>query len=355
MFSLVPAVPSRVYNIMNDQSDQTGEIRLPRTVITNKLVQRIATPKPKLILRRSSSFGGGPPLLQDPVKQERKTASRWLVLLLTCLLLFGNFYAFDTPASLNIPLREYLGVDYENWQYYLNLFYSVYSFPNMFLPLLGGQLLDRFDKRYVLVCLSTLVCVGQTLFTFGVWLRDIRVMILGRFIFGLGGESLSVTQASITTLWFQGKELAFALGMTICISRLGSVVNSILSPRISNMAGSFASISFSTVVCYGSFVCSVVLALLMSVGKTESSERTPLISRPDSDSDESARNSKFRLPVSFWVLTFILVSLYGTVIPFNTTASDFLMSKWYPNDIEMAGFVMRYSSTYIAFLIYFPQ
>jgi MFS family permease len=189
-----------------------------------------------------------------------------------------------------------------------------------------------------------LVCVGQTLFTFGVWLGDIRVMILGRFIFGLGGESLSVTQASITTLWFHGKELAFSLGMTICISRLGSVVNSILSPRISNFAGAFASISFSTLVCYGSFVCSVLLALLMSVGMTEDDESTPLMrhTQPDVVERRSVSNPNFRLPASFWILTFILVTLYGTVIPFNTTASDFLMSKWYPNDIEMAGFVMRY-------------
>jgi hypothetical protein len=182
-------------------------------MISNRLYQKISS---KLILRRSSSFGGGPPVvLQDPVKPEKEKSSRWIVLLLACLLLFGNFYAFDTPAAINIPLREHLGVDYQTWQYYLNLFYSVYSFPNMFLPLIGGHLFDRFPKRYVLMGLSLVVCLGQGMFSFGVWIKDIRVMILGRFIFGLGGESLAVTQTSITTMWFQGKELAFALGMSI--------------------------------------------------------------------------------------------------------------------------------------------
>lgn len=39
---------------------------------------------------------------------------------------------------------------------------------------------------------------------------------------------------------------------------------------------------------------------------------------------------------------YISILLYGTVIPFNNIASDFLQSKWYPNDIETAGSVMRY-------------
>jgi hypothetical protein len=188
------------------------DIMTPSEPITNKLFQNVHQ---KVLLRRSSSFGGAPVLIQDIVKQPQKTASRWIILIMTCCLLFGNFYAFDTPAAINIPLKEYLGVEYDHWQYYLNLFYSVYSFPNMFLPLLGGHLFDRFKKQNVLMCLSLLVCIGQSLFAVGVWIKDIKIMILGRFIFGLGGESLAVSQTSITTLWFQGKELAFALGMSI--------------------------------------------------------------------------------------------------------------------------------------------
>lgn len=180
----------------------------------------------KVILRRTSSFGGAPPIIHQIKKQKSKRPSRWLVLVLACILLFGNFYAFDTPAAVNVPLKNYLGIDYEAWQYYLNLFYSVYSLPNCFLPVISGQILDRYDQRIVIVVLSMLVCFGQTLFSVGLWMKDVRVMVVGRFFFGLGGESLSVTQASITTQWFRGKELAFALGMNICIGRFGSVINS---------------------------------------------------------------------------------------------------------------------------------
>lgn len=35
-------------------------------------------------------------------------------------------------------------------------------------------------------------------------------MILGRFIFGLGGESLGIASSIIINKWFVGKELSFA-------------------------------------------------------------------------------------------------------------------------------------------------
>jgi hypothetical protein len=41
---------------------------------------------------------------------------------------------------------------------------------------------------------------------------------------------MGVAQSSIVSVWFKGKELAFALGLNLSISRLGSVVNGIVVP-----------------------------------------------------------------------------------------------------------------------------
>lgn len=58
-------------------------------------------------------------------------------------------------------------------------------------------------------------------------------------------------------------------------------------------------------------------------------------------------------PFSFWLVCLLCVLLYGTVVPFNNIASDFLMSKWYPNDTETAGIVMSIPDTISAFLVPF--
>ena len=136
--------------------------------------------------------------------------SRWLILFLSCILLFGNYYAYDNPAALALPLQEFMNFD----DYSLSLLYSAYSLPNLIFPLITGWLVDFHDNNALLLFFSILVCIGQTMFTIGLSIKSFPLMLLGRFIFGLGGESVSIVQCAITTRWFRGKELAFALGFS---------------------------------------------------------------------------------------------------------------------------------------------
>jgi len=58
------------------------------------------------------------------------------------------------------------------------------------------------------------------------------LMILGRIIFGMGSECLLASQQTIITQWFYDKEYSLAIGLCICIPRLGSSLNSFISPRL---------------------------------------------------------------------------------------------------------------------------
>ncbi|KAJ8328300.1 hypothetical protein QVD99_000811 [Batrachochytrium dendrobatidis] len=368
-------------------------------------------------LRRTSSFGGGPPVVRTrrpvPVASLPLIANvasahdtgylRWIILFLSCFLLFGNFYAYDNPAALNRLLQQFLGHDYDTWQYELNLLYSVYSFPNMFLPFIGGQLADRFDPRVVLLVFSTTVCVGQTLFSIGVSTKCFALMVFGRVLFGIGGESISVIQSTITTSYFKNKELAIALGLNLCISRLGSVVNSILSPRIALATDASVAVWIGSGTCYVSLLCAIILSTMISGHPTLANiptnsldetlctldERAPLLACVSTQEEPAIENTVDRyhadchlassdatlsgqlpfqpeptksfmqfnlkglnqLPLSFWILCIICILLYGTVIPFNNIASDFFMSKWYPNDPEKAGIVMSIPDSMSAILV----
>ena len=61
-------------------------------------------------------------------------------------------------------------------------------------------------------------------------------MFAGRVLFGFGGESLSVVQSAMIASYFQGRELAFALGVNVALARLGSVLNNLLSAVIASNA-----------------------------------------------------------------------------------------------------------------------
>ena len=83
--------------------------------------------------------------------------------------------------------------------------------------------------------LSLLLIFGQATFTFGYQIRSMYTMLLGRIIFGFGGESLNITQNVMIIKWFYNNELSLPLGFALSVSRMGNVVNDILSPWISNV------------------------------------------------------------------------------------------------------------------------
>ncbi|KAF9133851.1 hypothetical protein BGW39_008762 [Mortierella sp. 14UC] len=313
------------------------------------------------------------------------TLRHWLVLLLACLLLFGNYYCYDIPAALNVQLGEWLGDDYATHQYHINLLYSVYSLPNIILPLLGGYLIDRLSASRMLVLFSLCICAGQGLFAIGVSAKSIWMMVLGRFIFGIGGECLEVAQAKITTDWFKSRWLGFALGLNLSSARIATALNDNVSPAIAVGGGGVVGASWAGVfVCATSLFCGIALAYLdRPESRKESGVRLDardrnkdeIRSRKDnivgrqainvsSDStmtmssvalqeeediekenemaedDQMLYSEIFTLQPTFWILSLICISLYGAVVPFIHISSDFLQKKWYMKNPKRAGAVM---------------
>ena len=60
-------------------------------------------------------------------------------------------------------------------------------------------------------------------------MNSISIMLIGRVVFGIGGESVTICQAAILVKWFFKSSISLPLGLTLTISRLGSVLNDVLS------------------------------------------------------------------------------------------------------------------------------
>ncbi|KAF9908469.1 hypothetical protein BX616_000148 [Lobosporangium transversale] len=302
------------------------------------------------------------------------TTRHWVVLTLACLLLFGNYYCYDIPAALNVQLEEWLGADYATHQYHLNLLYSAYSLPNIVLPVLGGYLIDRLSASRMLVLFSLCICLGQSIFAIGVSVKSIWVMVLGRLIFGIGGECLEIAQAKITTDWFKARWLGFALGMNLSSARIATAINDNLSPAIATHGGGVIGASWAGVgICVLSLLCGFWLAYLdspksrRSAGvrldardrrkdRIRSNNNSVLVGRhainASSDStltmssvaleeedeiekeiemaedDRMLYSEIFTLQTNFWILCLCCISLYV------------LQKKWYTKNPTKAGTIM---------------
>lgn len=156
---------------------------------------------------------------------------RWLGLFLACMSQFGSYYCYDNPQALQVGFQEKIGLS--DLEY--NALYSIYSFPNIILPLVGGLIIDKMGVRIGTFCFTFILIIGQGVFMLGCSLELYWLMLVGRFVYGLGGECLCVSQSVVISQWFKAKELALALGLNITVSRLGSSANSAITPIIYKM------------------------------------------------------------------------------------------------------------------------
>lgn len=271
---------------------------------------------------------------------------RYVVLVLSCILMIGNYYCFDNPAALKLQLQSHFHtIEGNQFEFLFNCLYSIYSIPNIILPFLGGRLVDKLGVRMLLVSFSSIILCGQMIFALGCSVTSIHLMLFGRFIFGLGGECLGVAQSALLVSWFKGTELAFALGINLSVARLGSVINNIISPMLAEK------FDVTTALWFGSFVCIISLVsvcLLLPIDRkadnqaertksfmktinTSASTRDPTLvpahtkKRPSGGFIQDLR----QFGTMFWCLAVSCLVVYGCVIPFNNIASSLLMERNY--------------------------
>jgi MFS family permease len=186
---------------------------------------------------------------------------RWAMLGLVSFALLGDFYAYDQPSALNSQLGDHFSASMDDATFQTNfaLLYSVYSFPNIVLPFFGGVLVDRYGCRRTLLWFSVILVAGQALVAFGVSISSFWVMLLGRLLYSLGGESITVAQSAFLTEWFKGSELALSFGISLSVSRGGSVLNNYMSPLMAQQGGLAWSFWCGAMTCAFSLCCVLVL------------------------------------------------------------------------------------------------
>lgn len=278
--------------------------------------------------------------------------SRWLVLALNCTVMTASYYSFDIPSALHQQLQDYMPKS-DSFERNFNLLYTIYSIPNVILPLFGGNVVDRHGAPQSLFVFALVVCCGTILVAIGVQTKKWEVMFLGRFVFGLGGESLCVAQSTITSDWFEGKDVAFAMGVGLAISRLGSIFNNLTSPKVANSeAGITGAFWIGPLLTFSSLFAAALLIVVdvkaikklkQSGGDAEASaELTEALLEGDaqhlglgSDSNKpcSASSAEIHITdfrkfgVMFWLITASCFVVYGCVIPFNSVASGVLLER----------------------------
>jgi nitrate/nitrite transporter NarK len=273
-----------------------------------------------------------------------KAIVRWGILLLVGFILSVNYYFYDAFSTLKDLMTKEFG--FSNTDY--GLFVSFYSIPNTFLlmAVVGGIILDKLGIRRTGFMFVFFMALGAFLTAYGAskvyssggpayglmqsflpsYSPELKMMLLGRFFFGLGAETSIVVVSKILVKWFRGKDLALAFGLKVAFGRLGTFAALQLSPVLAGGGAHLDTAIWLAAILTISGLLAFMVYMLFDMKldrQTGQASANKNIERFKPKDVFDLLGNRAYLYIALICLTF-----YSAVFPFNAFAPDFLLNKF---------------------------
>lgn len=275
---------------------------------------------------------------------------RYFALMFMSFMGFGSYFVYDLPGALQEQIIKNQNISTAD----LASMYSWYSWPNVVLCFFGGYLIDKvFGIRLGASVFSFIIFLGQIITSLGAYTGQLWLMLAGRFVFGMGGESLVVAQNTYAVSWFKGRELNMVFGVQLSFARIGSSVGFLALVPIYNWVGTFyeghtrlgLTMLLASATCLVSFLSALILGHL-----DKRAERLQQRESVTAEEKISLRDVT-SFGANFWLLCGICVLYYVAVFPYVA-----LMALYFRRKFELSSALANTadSSVYIISAIFSP-
>ena len=244
-------------------------------------------------------------------------AVRWTALLLIASTMFFGYMFVDLMSPLQSMIEAQRGWTpdvfgmYGSSEFILNVFGFL---------ILAGIILDKMGVRFTGQLSASLMFIGACLKYYAVsdsfagsgiemWLdswwtsfpASAKLASLGFMIFGCGMEMAGITVSKAIAKWFEGKEMALAMGLEMAIARVGVLL-----------------------------LIGLLTFVIFSFMDRKLDKQLGLDSRGGGGSEEEFKVSDLKFILSskvFWIIAFLCVLYYSAIFPFQRFATNMLESN----------------------------
>lgn len=148
--------------------------------------------------------------------------------LMAGLICFGNHYIRDSVGALEKQLEQDMHITTEDYA----LLNSLFFIPNIFTPVIAGILCKYLGGPAKSILISvTIANIGHFLFCYGINIRKLNYLIVGRFLAGTMYEVIDVMTVIVLGPFYSAN-WGTVVGMYNSFLRLGSVSNFVVSPYV---------------------------------------------------------------------------------------------------------------------------
>ena len=266
--------------------------------------------------------------------------ARWTALILIALAMFFAYMFVDVMSPLQSLVESTRGWDssvfgtYAASEYMLNVFGFL---------ILAGIILDKMGVRFTGILSTSLMVIGAAIKYVGItdwfqatsfceWLGSwwtalpgsAKMASLGFMIFGCGCEMAGITVSKAIAKWFEGKEMALAMGLEMAIARLGVFAVLSVSPRL---ADKFGNIEAPILFCVILLLIGLINFIVFSVMDAKLDKQKGITEGGDASEEFKVSDlGKIFRSKMFWLVALLCVLYYSAIFPFQRYATNFLES-----------------------------
>ena len=310
---------------------------------------------------QQNSISSAGELLRD------KAWARWTALILLAGAMFFAYIFVDVLSPLQEYLQSTKGWDPDAY----GRFAGSETFLNVFVFFLifAGIILDKMGVRFTAILSGSVMFAGgfinyyaltdafqnSGLYTFmdhfvnlpNTWWNitpfydgmpaSAKLSAIGFMIFGCGCEMAGITVSRGIVKWFQGKEMALAMGTEMALARVGVAAVVLGSPFVATLGGNISvsrSVAFSVLLLLIGLISFIVYAFMDKKLETEMGTNAE-------EKDDPFKVSDLKFIFSskvFWIVSLLCVLYYSAIFPFQKYAINMLQCNLGVTAQE-AGFV----------------
>jgi MFS family permease len=255
----------------------------------------------------------------------------WVVFGLLAVIMYGNFYVYDSIGPVADLLQRQRGFNSAQ----IGMLNAIYNLPNVVLILVGGILVDRYGAARVTLCTAALCLAGAALTAFS---PGFAGMAAGRLLFGIGAETFNIGILAAIAENFAGGNVAFAMGLSIGIGRLGSF-SADMSPTW--FANAYRH-GWQPPLMIAALVAAVSFAAAMGYWGFDRRIRGNTRVRVSDTARRFGRDDLLRFGAAYWYLLALCVLWYAVIFAFRSTFSIEYFQHAHGLDLAAAGAMNSY-------------
>lgn len=288
---------------------------------------------------------------------------RWGALILVASMMFFAYMFVDVMSPLQSLIETQRGWSPDAFGYYAGAEYILNVFGFL---ILAGIILDKMGVRFTGTLSASIMVVGACIKLYAIsdwfqgtaldhWLSSwwvsmpgsAKLAAFGFLIFGCGCEMAGITVSKAIAKWFNGKEMAFAMGAEMAIARISVFAIFSISPRLADWMGKddptvVVPVAFCTALLCIGLICFIIFTFI----DRAFDKQLDAAKLPDAPAEEEFKLSDVKNIFSsklFWIVAMLCVLYYSAIFPFQryaanmlqcnlgidaTTASDIF--RWFP-------------------------